>query len=95
MITPLDAHLEAIATTPPPGHRPDWTSMVQAITGLVTCFALACGLVWWLAESYSQLGAIKFQFEQLRNDIKSYNVEITKRLDDHETRLRALEMRKP
>jgi hypothetical protein len=88
MTTPLETHLEVNTVTPPPEHRPDWTSISQAVTGIVTCLALGCGLVWWLAASYEQLG-------QLRADIRNYTAEINKRLDDHESRLRAIEMRRP
>lgn len=89
MATPLDAHIDtAITATPPNPQRPEWTSIVNALTGIVTCLALGCGLVWWLAASYEQLG-------QLRAEIRNYSAEINKRLDDHESRLRAIEMRRP
>ena len=96
MVTPLETHIDsAITATPPNPQRPEWTSVINALTGIVTCLAFGCGLVWWLAASYAQLGEIRIQFDQLRGDIRNYNAEINKRLDDHESRLRAIEMRRP
>jgi hypothetical protein len=82
-----------IAKPPERGPGPDWAEIATAVSAVIVCLLALGGLIWWLAVSYAQMGALRSDFEALRNDITTSKSELNRRFDDHEARIRALEKR--
>jgi len=75
-------------------RSPGWAEIATAVSAVLMCLLALSGLIWWLAVSYAQMGALRNDFDSLRNEITTSKTELTKRIDDHELRIRALEKQK-